>query len=63
MRRPPPDLVSAVQRGVLNARTRREVLHYRGYFRTLDKDGAQTDDPNEIVRVEITSRARRDLGL
>lgn len=62
MQQPPKSLISAVQRGATDARTRRDVLHYRGYFRAYDKEGKLlSTDPDKIVRIDLTPRSRKLL--
>ena len=59
MRTPSNDLVFAVKSKKLNSRIRRQVLRYRGYFRAYDQEGSLVhDQPEEIVRVELTPRLR-----
>ena len=76
MRSPPASLVQAVARGDLSLRTRRGVLHHRGYFRALDangntvgedthyhkKDGTLTSTVNDITAIEPTTRLKRSVA-
>jgi hypothetical protein len=56
MRQPPLKAIEAVLLNRVDHRTRRLVTHFRNYFRCFDRDGKDTDDENEVSRVELTQR-------
>lgn len=58
MRQPPLKAFEAVLMNRVDHRTRRLVTHFRAYFRCLDAEGHETNDENEIARVELTQRGK-----
>ena len=56
MRTPPLKALEAVKTGRVDSRTRRLVTHYRAHFRCFDRDNRETQDVDEIARIELTQR-------
>jgi hypothetical protein len=56
MRVPPLKYVEAVKTGRIDGRARHIAVRFRGYFRCLDVNGAETTIENDIDRIQLTPR-------
>jgi hypothetical protein len=62
MRYPPLKILEAVQQQHIDYRVRRQVTHFRHFFRVLDSEGLPTDDPDKVAHVDLTQRAQAYLA-
>ena len=59
MRPPPLKALEAVVTNRVDHRTKRLVSHHRAYFRCFDGEGNETDNEDDIVRIELSQRGQR----
>lgn len=58
MQYPPLKTIEAVLQGRADYRAKRTATHFRHFFHTFDAKGERSDDPQEIVRIELTQRCK-----
>jgi hypothetical protein len=58
MQYPPLKTIQAVLKHQVDYRARRSATHFRHFFHCSDANGQPTDDPVEIVTIELTQRCK-----